>query len=95
MTFFKAMELVQQERTRQECLAREGKFAWTCAADNVAAPLKLAVLAEEFDEVAKEACELQQACDRGDIKRAMEVEKNLITELVQVAACCVAWLESL
>lgn len=76
---------IAKERARQEKLKAAGKFKWTCA-DNVQMALKLTVLAEEFGEVAKEVCEGYQ--DKASINR-------LRTELVQVAAVCVAWVESL
>jgi NTP pyrophosphatase (non-canonical NTP hydrolase) len=73
-------DAIFEERRRQEFLKSQGKFPWTCA-DAAPASMKLAVLAEEFGEVAKEVCD-----QRWDLLR---------DELVQVAAVCVAWLESM
>ncbi len=75
------VEDVTSERYRQEDLKAGGKFPWTLADAAPSSAEKLAVLAEEFGEVAKAVCE-------GD-------RENLREELVQVAACCVAWLDSL
>lgn len=49
----------------------------------------LAILAEEFGEVAREICE---AGSRGD---ARAVRPNLRTELIQVAAVATAWAEAI
>lgn len=88
---------VEAERVRQERLKSEGKFPWSCA-DNYdpsvpyAMPIshaaKFAVLAEEFGEVAREVCELQNPYGKGD-------DRKLRQELLQVAAVAVAWAESL
>ena len=73
------------ERLRQEELNKEGKFSHTCA-DAAPDTEKLAILAEEFGEVAKEVCErLNRPADRF----------ALYTELIQTAAVCVAWCERL
>lgn len=88
---------VASERARQEELQRSGRFPWTCArvyapysnapgihfeqGERIPQPAKLAVLAEEFGEVARAVCE----CDM----------KNLREELIQVAAVAVAWAESM
>ncbi len=69
------------ERCRQETLKDEGKFPWPLADAAPSPAEKLAVLAEEFGEVAKAVCEGGR--------------ENLREELVPVAACCVAWLESM
>ena len=78
-----AIDLILSERLRQEKLMRAGKFPWTCATRNalVSKADKLSVLAEEFGEVARAINDDDPA--------------NLKEELVQVAACCLAWLEAL
>lgn len=68
-----------EERVRQENLKAAGRFTYTCADSTPTLADKLAILAEEFGEVARAVCE-------GD-------KENLRTELVQVAAVCLAWLE--
>ena len=93
---------IQNERRRQEDLKRSGKFDFTCASLNVLTTAKLAVLAEEFGEVSKEVVE-QLIETQKYAKENMVYPKNrkeyrkaeLRKELVQVAAVCVAWLESL
>lgn len=74
----KAIEAIVAERARQDEL-------WGGTAGEIASPdttqeHRLAVLAEEFGEVAKEVLE-------GD------PTGNLRTELIQVAAVTLAWLE--
>ena len=93
------------ERERQEELKRAGKFPWSLA-DHVRWPTddelragaqrgaflrispaeKLAVLAEEFGEASNEVCRSLAAPLRANA---------LYAELVQVAACCLAWLEAI
>ena len=75
--------LIDAERARQA-----GKWnhphAWgvgDCSSDGVGLPVKVAVLTEEVGEVARAT--LDGSTD------------NLRSELVQVAAVAVAWLESL
>lgn len=48
----------------------------------------LAILGEEFGEVSKAVCEQLQ-----DNYTADALEENLETELIQVAAVCVSWVE--
>lgn len=83
MTRQSAIDAILKERARQERLKRQGKFPWTCATTNalVSRADKLTVLAEEFGEVARAICD-------GD-------DANLRDELTQVAAVCLAFLESL
>jgi len=72
---------VYRERQRQDQLKREGRFAHTCADRDLTEHFKLAVLAEEFGEVAHSVCDGAQ-----DLTRE---------ELIQVAAVCLAWIEGL
>lgn len=77
------LQLVALERNRQDDL-------WpghTCA-DQMDNGLRLAILTEEVGEVARELCEAAQH------DRAVDTDK-LRTELVQVAAIAVAWVEAL
>ena len=70
------------ERARQAA-KWDGEHDWgigDCSSDLVSAAVKAAVLAEECGEVAREA---------------LDGTTGLATELVQVAAVCVAWLEGL
>jgi hypothetical protein len=103
-TISTVLDEVASERMRQEQLKASGKFLWTCA-DNVALrqkveraitePEKLAVLGEEFGEVSKEVVEEIIANDRLEPAKAAASRSKLRKELLEVAACCVAWVESL
>lgn len=75
------------ERQRQDDLKAQGKFSATCA-DELPAFEKLAILAEEFGEVAKELCECNNT------GHALN-SPHLRTELIQVAAVAIAWVEAL
>lgn len=100
----RVLDEVASERIRQEKLKAEGRFLWSCA-DNealrdkmlraITEPEKFAVLGEEFGEVAREVVEEIIAADRGHALRAFECRCRLRKELLEVAACCVAWVESL
>jgi NTP pyrophosphatase (non-canonical NTP hydrolase) len=80
--------LIGHERERQQALQRSGRFPWTCATPTVRNDSKLAVLTEEVGEVAREVNEENIGL------KPLDLEK-LRSELIQTAACCVAWLESL
>jgi NTP pyrophosphatase (non-canonical NTP hydrolase) len=67
-----------QERWRQDRKHGSGRVLNPTA--------RLAILAEEFGEVAKEV--MERVDGRGDVAR-------LRSELVQTAACAVAWIEQL
>lgn len=82
------MDDIADERLRQDELKRAGKFHWTCADTGIRDESKLAVLAEEFGEVARLVVE--QLIDR----TRREPEK-LREELIQVAAVCAAWCEAI
>ena len=102
----RALAVVETERNRQHDLLAAGKFPdyWK---DGVPDYHRLAVLAEEFGEAAKEACEILHNDTRlwpGEEaplvfehkKRVRKRLKGLLREeLVQVAAVAVAWIESL
>ncbi len=98
------LDEVLAERLRQEQLRAAGKFLWTCADPTKPNSEKLAVLSEEFGEVAREVTELVIARDKFDARgSAVEVFNtlhgkamaNLRKELIQVAAVAVAWAEAL
>lgn len=83
MTRADALAAVSAERDRQQALWA-GPHDWghgDCSGDGVALAVKVAVLGEEFGEVARAVLERDTAALR--------------TELVQVAAVAVAMLESL
>ena len=97
---------IVRERERQEELKNSGKFLWTCADPAIANPRKLAVLAEEFGEAAREVTEEIIEYDKSgratdditgslhDVAQA-EARTRLRKELIQVAAVAVAWVEAL
>lgn len=80
------------ERVRQDVFVATGKFPWNCSNANVPAGDKLMVVGEEFGEVSKAAYELTHETDSGCSKRHID---NLRTELIQLAACAVAWVEAI
>jgi len=82
----KIFTAIRAERLRQEKLHGTG----TCASPLIEHSHKLAVLTEEVGEVAKEVLDLTNF-----ESEAEDPEGNLRTELIQVAAVAVAWLESL
>jgi len=71
---------ISLERERQEQLASDGDIIATCKHD-IAPTLKCCALMEESGEVARSVME--------------DNAHELRTELIQVAAVAVAWLESL
>lgn len=88
-----AEDLIEREHYRQRDLKKAGKFPWTL--DDVkhkgrviSDAKKLTVLAEEFGEVSREVCE-------GATKDEPANRERLQAELVQLAACCLAWIEAI
>jgi len=102
MTAIHILNEIGDERQRQEKLRREGKFLWTCAEPHKDNSQKLAVLAEEFGEIAKEVTEQIIELDKYR-KEMLNHPKHrklariaaLRKELIQVAAVCTAWVEGL
>lgn len=85
----RALDAVYAERERQEKLKAEGAFPFTCADSELDAYRKLAILGEEFGEVA------QATMQTDGINTARDKKRDLRKELIQVAAVAVAWAESL
>lgn len=83
-----ALNAVAAERSRQEVLCNRGKFPWTAAQPGISDEKKLAVLAEEFGEVAKLVTESLIDPNRRSIA-------DLREELIQVAAVALGWSEAL
>ncbi len=81
---------IVNERTRQEYAATKNRdIGWCSLADpETLTEYRLAVLAEEFGEVAKELNEIRVGSPGSGINR-------LRAELVQVAAVAVAWIEGI
>lgn len=90
------------ERLRQEQLKADGKFERTAFDDALAGAHERAhvVLAEECGEVARAICELWiELRSKKDAPLLSEgvrrILKHLRTELVQVAAVSLAWIEGI
>lgn len=81
---------VLRERARQEQLVLSQKFLHTlaCTGGQLSPSDKLAVLGEEFGEVSRVVCESLGGHGVLDVNHLRE-------ELIQLAACCVAWCEAL
>lgn len=83
---------IEVERERQEALcadARDGGLDWTsCADPRSTDEVRLAVLSEEFGEVAKEINEAR-AVGTGSPCTSTELR----SELIQLAAVACAWAE--
>jgi len=95
---------IRNERARQEFLKAQGKFIWTCADSSEVAShdKKNSVLTEETGEVAREVVDFGISVDKyNEAKMTFPLHRRLYflnrirTELIQVAACCVAWCESI
>lgn len=99
---------IARERERQERLLVERDWRWSMATPGVDHVLKLMPLIEEYGEVLEAfdtPLELGKAIGR--VAHALRVEQGfavagnshqnhgLRSELVQVAACAVAWIEAL
>jgi hypothetical protein len=82
---------IAAERRRQDELVRAGKLPFNCSDPLIPGSLKTEVLGEEFGEVCKASYELRTWS--GGPKDALKLA--LRTELIQLAAVAVAWLESL
>lgn len=88
--------LIHQERDRQVALFVEGRISFECSSVVAEPRRKLRVLIEEVGEVAEAIDEWERwnASPRAGVQQ-QRAQKHLVTELIQVAAVCVAWLESL
>jgi NTP pyrophosphatase (non-canonical NTP hydrolase) len=102
MKFHEPYASIFGERARQEKLKSDGKFLWTCADKSVTHHEKLAVLAEEFGEVAREVVDYNIGVEKYIVEklefpphRKLYFLKRIREELIQVAAVCVAWCEAI
>lgn len=87
---------VRAERTRQELLRAAGKFLYTCASPDFAAFShfgRVAVLGEEYGEVCRAALDVEKVAEGRHDTNAARIK--LRTELIQVAAVAVAYIEGL
>jgi 3-methyladenine DNA glycosylase AlkC len=98
------LRAVHHERRRQDALVKQGKFSWNCGDPRVPWSEKIAVLLEEVGEASREVVEWMISRDKYAADPQLKVmpphrEKyfrdRLRTELVQIAAVCVAFAESL
>jgi NTP pyrophosphatase (non-canonical NTP hydrolase) len=90
-----ALQSIVAERHRQDQCKAEGRFRFVCADSAMGNHERLTCLAEEVGEVAEAVLTLDglaQARARG--LRVGDSAEHLRTELTQVAAICLAWLES-
>jgi hypothetical protein len=79
---------IELERVRQDALRDMGKFDWTLADAGQYSPSDaIVVLGEEFGEISEVVCEglSGKPVDSGHLRE----------EIIQLAACCVAWVEAL
>jgi hypothetical protein len=83
--------LITMERERQDNLVSAGKLPFNCADPSVPFAEKSRILGEEYGEV----CEASYEADRSAGVKQLSELQALQEELVQLAATCVAWLESL
>jgi len=81
-------EVILMERGRQERLRASGKFRFTIADTRISHERRLTILLEEVGEVAK-------ILNESDATGRPTYTLELTSELVQVAACAVGWLEAL
>jgi hypothetical protein len=98
------LRAVHAERRRQDALVAQGKFSWNCGDPKVPWAEKLAVLMEEVGEAGREVVEWMITRDKyaadPQLKampphREAYFRNRLRIELIQVAAVCVAFAESL
>lgn len=81
---------ISEERDRQDNLKAQGKFRYSCADPEPTDAWRFTVLGEEVGEVARELNESSVFhCEHADPSDDTKLE----SELIQVAAVCVAWLE--
>ena len=97
------LTLVNAERRRQDALVKQRKFSWNCGDSGPPWTEKFLVLEEEVGEVAKEIVEWIISRDKYAADplskmpphREAHFRGRLRTELIQVAAICTAWAETL
>lgn len=85
---------IRRERHRQQRLFKEGTHLFTCSSPVACRARKFRVLLEEGGEVAKAVDQLELAESRESLALP-QYKSEVLAELVQVAAVCVAWLESM
>ncbi len=86
-----AVEAILAERQRQDKLKAEGRFLYTAADAGMGNTERLACVMEEVGEVAQEVLTQESRRLARDTTGSVE---GLRKEITQVAAICLAWLES-
>jgi hypothetical protein len=90
-----AVNGILAERRRKDQLKTEGRFKFTCADQGMGNMERLACVMEEVGEVAAEELTLRRLTrDRDRGRKSFEDPVELRKEVTQVAALCLAWLES-
>lgn len=84
----RAMKRVTVERHRQLVLKAEGRFEYTPSDDGLDDWQRLGMVLEELGEVARNLLARDALVQDGDA-----TDSALLTELSQVAALSVAWME--
>jgi hypothetical protein len=87
-----AIKLVEDARCEQIKMHLAGRFKFTCASPQLSDQEKLTLLLRELGEVAR--CVGTKSDLRESLLSEQTIEK-LRTELAQVAAVAVAWIEGL
>lgn len=86
-----ALEVVGAERQRQLRLQAEGRFKYTPSDDGMTDSERAACIMEEVGEVARNTL----ARVAGLVTDGSASDEDMLKELSQVAALCVAWMERL
>jgi len=85
-------ERIAQERLRQKQLLKAGRILFNCDSPIVSDDRKLRVATEELGEVAREIDLIEQVRSGRRMQHSPTV--GLVNEITQLAAVCVAWLET-
>lgn len=88
----KTFDAIAAELVRQSELKRAGRFPHTCA-DKIPNTARLAILAEEFGEVARATVEVERLANDTHNEGIKAQLAALRKELIQVAAVCCSWVE--
>lgn len=86
----RAMQVVGLERHRQLILKDSGRFKYTPSDDGLTDWQRFGMVLEEVGEVARNLLARDCLVQDGDV-----TDEELLTELSQVAALTVAWMERL
>ena len=84
-------ERIAQERLRQRELLRDGKIHFNCDSPIVSDDRKLRIATGELGEIARAIDDVEFTAG----KSKYHTHEDVRTELTQLAAVCVAWLEGM